>query len=83
MANIIRDARGVSDMELYVKDAIHRGERYIKAEAVIQLLEDLETMRREVYMDKNLTLTNQLKRQEIQEAQEDLDYLYRLQSKVL
>ena len=83
MAKIIRDARGASDMELYIKDAIHRGENYIRTEAVIQLLEDMETMRREVYIDKNLTLTNQIKRQEIQEAQNDLDFINKLKREAL
>jgi hypothetical protein len=70
MANIIRDASGKSWEEAELASRISRGDPYIPTALVVQVLEDMRTMRREVYVDKALDLTNLAKRQEI----DDLDF---------
>lgn len=77
MNKVIRDAKGKSWEEHEIRNRISQGERVIDARLVLQLLEDMETMRREVYVDKALDLTNAIKRQEIN----DLNQLINLKQR--
>jgi hypothetical protein len=57
MSNIIRDARGMSDLELELRDRISRGDRMVDTRLVLQVLDDITTMRRMVYEEKALDAT--------------------------
>lgn len=78
MANVTRDARGVSYNEVELRRYIHEGKPYVPTALVVQVLQDLETIRREVYVDKALDRTNAVKKQEI----DDMQWFIDLQRKV-